>query len=86
MAAKDMEIEAEESVALEEFAASALFDRSFYEAMSLVEECARYLDWRGCEVADAAEEGRAGLCGREHAHNDTPDAGGILVARSARGS
>ena len=36
-------------VALEEFAGSALFNRTFDEAMSLVEECARYLDGRGRE-------------------------------------
>lgn len=40
-------------VALEEFAGSALFDRTFNEAMSLVEECARYLDGRGREDSRA---------------------------------
>jgi regulator of CtrA degradation len=34
-------------VTLESFVASALFDRTFEEGMSLVEECARYLDGRG---------------------------------------
>nr|TFG55462.1 MAG: DUF1465 family protein [Hyphomicrobiales bacterium] len=54
MAAENTEFEVAEAgalrdVALEEFAASALFDRTFDEAMSLVEECARYLDGRGRE-------------------------------------
>jgi regulator of CtrA degradation len=54
MAAKNTEIELSQGdalrdVALEEFTASALFDRTFDEAMSLVEECARYLDGRGRE-------------------------------------
>lgn len=40
-------------VALEEFTASVLFDRTFDEGMSLVEECARYLDGRGREQSRA---------------------------------
>ena len=32
---------------LNSFRASALFERTFDEGMSLVEECARYLDGRG---------------------------------------
>jgi regulator of CtrA degradation len=38
---------------LETFVASALFDRTFEEGMSLVEECARYLDGRGREESRA---------------------------------
>lgn len=40
-------------VTLESFVASALFDRTFEEGMSLVEECARYLDGRGREESRA---------------------------------
>jgi regulator of CtrA degradation len=40
-------------VTLESFASSALFDRTFEEGMSLVEECARYLDGRGREESRA---------------------------------
>lgn len=58
MAVETKKFEAAESkslkgVALEEFAASALFNRTFEEAMSLVEECARYLDGRGREESRA---------------------------------
>ena len=35
------------------FAASALFERTFDEGMSLVEECARYLDGRGRDESRA---------------------------------
>jgi regulator of CtrA degradation len=35
------------NVTLNSFRASALFERTFDEGMSLVEECARYLDGRG---------------------------------------
>ncbi len=58
MAAETTEMTAAESeslggVALEEFTASALFNRTFDEAMALVEECARYLDGRGREESRA---------------------------------
>ena len=56
MAAADDETEQAENEAisgltLESFVESALFDRTFEEGMSLVEECARYLDGRGREEA-----------------------------------
>jgi regulator of CtrA degradation len=35
------------NISLNNFRASALFERTFDEGMSLVEECARYLDGRG---------------------------------------
>ena len=38
---------------LQKFIASALFDRTFEEGMSLVEECARYLDGRGRDESRA---------------------------------
>lgn len=52
MTQENTELDAAEPVSpggatLEEFAGSALFNRTFDEAMSLVEECARYLDGRG---------------------------------------
>jgi regulator of CtrA degradation len=52
------ELEASEPVSLhgvvlEEFAGSVLFNRTFDEAMSLVEECARYLDGQGREESRA---------------------------------
>ena len=58
MAAETTEIEmaqtdAPAGVALEEFIGSALFDRTFDEAMGMVEECARYLDGRGREESRA---------------------------------
>ncbi len=37
----------------QKFAASALFERTFDEGMSLVEECARYLDGRGRDESRA---------------------------------
>jgi regulator of CtrA degradation len=41
------DIEVDEGLTLRTFAESALFDRTFEEGMSLVEETARYLDGRG---------------------------------------
>ena len=54
MTLEHTELDATESISpngvtLEEFSGSALFNRTFDEAMSLVEECARYLDGRGRE-------------------------------------
>jgi regulator of CtrA degradation len=58
MTAKTSDLDAAEpvslhGVALEEFAGSALFNRTFDEAMALVEECARYLDGPGREESRA---------------------------------
>ncbi len=70
MAAENTEVEAVaadalNSVALEEFTASALFDRTFDEAMSLVEECARYLDGRGRDESRALPKKAALVYARE---------------------
>jgi regulator of CtrA degradation len=43
----------DESLTLQSFTSSALFDRTFDEGMSLVEETARYLDGRGREESRA---------------------------------
>lgn len=53
MAAERMEGEALNDVTLQNFTASALFERTFNEGMGLVEECARYLDGRGREESRA---------------------------------
>ncbi|HEY4266464.1 MAG TPA: DUF1465 family protein [Micropepsaceae bacterium] len=42
-----LEEETSGNLSLNSFRASALFERTFDEGMSLVEECARYLDGRG---------------------------------------
>src|SRR5882672_1295947 len=42
-----IEDESFSGISLNNFRASALFDRTFDEGMALVEECARYLDGRG---------------------------------------
>ena len=41
------------NISLNSFRASALFERTFDEGMSLVEECARYLDGRGRDESRA---------------------------------
>ena len=47
MKAELAEEDAVRGMSLQNFTASALFERTFSEGMSLVEECARYLDGRG---------------------------------------
>jgi regulator of CtrA degradation len=47
MSLHDAEDDDLQDLSLQSFAASALFDRTFDEGMSLVEETARYLDGRG---------------------------------------
>ena len=48
---------------LQKFTGSALFERTFDEGMSLVEETARYLDGRGPRgIARSAAQGRRALC------------------------
>ena len=47
------EEDAVRGMSLQKFTASALFERTFEEGMSLVEECARYLDGRGRDEARA---------------------------------
>jgi regulator of CtrA degradation len=53
MAAELAEDEAVRDMTLQKFTASALFERTFEEGMSLVEECARYLDGRGRDESRA---------------------------------
>ena len=47
MSAELQECDSVRGMSLNSFTASALFQRTFDEGMSLVEECARYLDGRG---------------------------------------
>jgi regulator of CtrA degradation len=47
MSMECLEDESFGNISLNNFRASALFDRTFDEGMALVEECARYLDGRG---------------------------------------
>jgi regulator of CtrA degradation len=47
MSIEPLEDEPFGNISLNNFRASALFERTFDEGMSLVEECARYLDGRG---------------------------------------
>jgi regulator of CtrA degradation len=47
MSVELLEEEPSGNLSLNSFRASALFERTFDEGMSLVEECARYLDGRG---------------------------------------
>jgi regulator of CtrA degradation len=52
----DMDFASDDDVrgmTLQNFAGSALFERTFNEGMALVEECARYLDGRGREESRA---------------------------------
>ena len=53
MAAELAEEDAVRDMTLQKFTASALFERTFEEGMSLVEECARYLDGRGRDESRA---------------------------------
>ena len=53
MSAERAEEDTLHGMTLKSFAASALFERTFDEGMSLVEECARYLDGRGRTEARA---------------------------------
>src|SRR5687767_15635796 len=53
MAVDLAEEDAVRGMSLHKFTASALFERTFEEGMSLVEECARYLDGRGRDEARA---------------------------------
>jgi regulator of CtrA degradation len=53
MAVDLAEEDAVRGMSLQKFTASALFERTFEEGMSLVEECARYLDGRGRDEARA---------------------------------
>jgi regulator of CtrA degradation len=53
MAVELAEEDAVRGMSLQNFTASALFERTFEEGMALVEECARYLDGRGRDEARA---------------------------------
>ena len=53
MATMEIDETALDGMTMQSFAASALFDRTFEEGMSLVEEAARYFDGRGRDEARA---------------------------------
>src|SRR5262245_3834339 len=53
MSAELPDDESLKAMSLNNFTASALFERTFDEGMSLVEECARYLDGRGRDESRA---------------------------------
>lgn len=60
MAAELAEEESVRGMSLQNFTASALFERAFDEGMALVEETARYLDGRGRDESKQLER-KAGL-------------------------
>jgi regulator of CtrA degradation len=53
MSAELADVDGVRGMSLQNFMASALFERTFDEGMGLVEECARYLDGRGRDESRA---------------------------------
>ena len=53
MSAELADVDTVRGMSLQNFMASALFERTFDEGMGLVEECARYLDGRGRDESRA---------------------------------